>query len=90
MRAGDYIAYDVPSGNRQLHLVVLDVNSDGGGGATLTITPPIRESPANSATIITASATCIMLLTSDDQAAWDVNEALIYGITFSGEEAFKL
>jgi hypothetical protein len=90
LRAGDYIAYDLASGNRQLHLVVADVNSDGGGNAVLTITPPIRESPANNAPIIVSSTTCVMMLASDDGAAWDVDTALIYGVRFSGVEAFKL
>ncbi len=90
LKAGDYIAYDVPSGNRQLHMVVVDANSDGGGNATLIVTPPIRESPANNAVIIKSATTCVMMLSTDDAAAWDVDTALIYGIRFSGEEAFRL
>jgi hypothetical protein len=87
--AGDYIAYQVPSGNRQLHIIVADVNSDAGGSATLTIAPPIRESPADDEPLIISSPTCVMMLASDDGGAWDVDEAQIYGMRFTAEEAFS-
>lgn len=88
--AGDYIAYDLASGLRQLHMVVVDANSDAGGLAALTIEPPIRESPAADQAIITASPTCVMRLISDDQAAWDVDTAKHHGLAFSGVEELTL
>lgn len=88
LKAGDYIAWDTPSSWREMHKVTADANSTAGGNATLAITPPIRESPANNATIIVQSPTCVMMLTSDDEAAWDI-EPLIYGIQFSAEEVFS-
>ncbi len=39
---GDYISF-----NDELHIVADDVNSDGGGAATINIEPYIRVSPAN-------------------------------------------
>ncbi len=88
LRAGDYIAWDTPTSWREMHMVVSDANSDAGGAVTLVVTPPIRESPADNATIITASATCVMMLASDDSGAWDINEALFYGVEFNAEEVF--
>jgi len=90
MLAGDYIAFDLPSGLRQLHMVVADVNSDAGGLAALVIEPPIRESPAADAAIITTSPTCAMRLVNDDQSAWDISTALHHGIAFSGIEELTL
>lgn len=88
--AGDYIAYDVSSGLRQLHMVVTDADSDGSGDSALTIEPPIRESPADSASIIIASPTCVMRLISDDQAAWDIDTAKHHGLAFSAVEEVTL
>jgi len=88
--AGDYIAYDVSSGLRQLHMVVVDANSDGSGLSTLTIEPPIRESPAANETVIIASPTCVMALSSDDQAAWDIDTAKHHGLSFSAIEQVTL
>lgn len=88
LKAGDYIAWDTPTSWRELHLVVLDANSNASGQATLTIAPPIRESPAENATIIVSAPKCVMMLAADDGAGWDVNEALYYGVRFSAEEAF--
>lgn len=88
LKAGDYVAWGTPTSWRELHLVVVDANSNVSGQATLTITPPIRESPADNAPLILSAPTCVMMLASDEGAAWDVDEALFYGIRFSTEEAF--
>jgi hypothetical protein len=85
LKAGDYIAYDTTAG-RQLHMVTADASSDGTGQATLAIEPPIRTSPANNATIITASASCIMRLETPD-IGWDSDEISYYGFAFSAVEA---
>jgi len=90
MLAGDYIAYDVPSGLRQLHLVVADANSDAGGLAALVIEPAIRESPAADAGIITSSPTTVMGLVSDDQAAWGIDTAQHHGIAFNALQELTL
>jgi len=71
MRAGDFISFDPPTADRrELKMVTADVNSDGGGNATLAIKPPIRESPADGAALTTASASTIMRLTADTVSRW--------------------
>lgn len=83
--AGDYIAYDTASG-RSLHILTADVNSDGGGNATLPIAPSIRVAPANNATIIVSAPTCVMML-ANDLFDWSVDQALVYGLAFAAVEA---
>lgn len=101
--AGDFIAWGTPTGWRELHKVVADAGMTGalygnggygdagygGGEIELTITPPIRESPADNATLIISSPTCVMQLVSDEEAGWDVDQALFYGVRFSAEEVFS-
>ena len=89
LKTGDYVSWNTPTAWRELHKLTADATSDGSGNATLSITPPIRESPADNAPLIVQSATCVMMLASDDAAAWDVDEARIYGIQFSADEAFS-
>lgn len=88
MLEGDYIQFTNGDGNEELHMVVADVNSDGGGNATLTIEPSIRSSPANNAAITVTSASCEMALLDDEQAFWDAEHLDLYGISFAAEEVF--
>lgn len=90
LSVGDYVAYDVPSGGRQMHKLTAQADTDGGGAVTLAIRPPIRESPADGATILLSPATCVMRLIDDDQARWSVDETGIYTIAFSAIESFNL
>ena len=90
MVKGDYLAMDLPLGGRSLHQVTADADSDGAGNATLAIHPPLRESPANNATIITSSPTCVMRLLDDDQARWAIDGAGHYSIAFTAVESFNL
>lgn len=46
LRAGDYISF-----NNELHMVVVDANSDVSGNVTLSIAPPIRKTPADNAAV---------------------------------------
>lgn len=87
LRAGDYIAWNAPSGWRELHQVTADATSDGSGGATLSLAPPVRESPADGESLIVTAASCVMRL-KDDSAEWTVDEAMTYGIQFCGDESF--
>ena len=75
MRAGDYFHFDTPTSKRELKMITADVNSDGGGNATLTFEPPLRESPANNAALVVSSASCIMLLSADSVARWQNHPA---------------
>jgi hypothetical protein len=86
---GDYMAWDTPSGWRELHKVRANVNSAAGGTATVLLSPPIRESPAADAVLIRTGATCVMALATDDEASWSVDEALIHEIVFNAEEMFS-
>lgn len=86
--AGDYIAWDTPTSWREMHMIVADANSNASGQASFVITPPIRESPADNVPLIINSPTCVMMLGTDAEAAWDVDESLFYGLRFSAEEAF--
>lgn len=87
--AGDYLAWNTPSGWRELHIVCADANSDGGGAATLTLAPPIRESPANGAGLIITSPSCVMALATDAEASWSVDATMLYGVRFNAEEQFQ-
>lgn len=81
---GDYIAFDTSVG-RELKMVTADVTAAGGAMA-VAISPPIRTSPSNNETIITASPTCVMML-ADDEMGWSIDVASFYGISFSAIEA---
>ena len=87
LKAGDMIAFDTSDG-RELKMVTADVNSDGSGDCTISIEPSIRTSPANNASIIVASPSCVMRLLDDGQAQWTINELGLYEIKFSGIEVF--
>jgi hypothetical protein len=86
LKAGDYIAFD-GGATRELHLVVADANSDGGGAATLTIEPPIRIAPADNASIYVAPAQGVFRM-AEDLSEWDASEALHYGLGFAAVESF--
>jgi len=85
---GDYFAIDLPSGGRSLHKAVADHDSDGGGNATLSFRPALRESPTENAPLIIAAATCVMRLIDDDQAGWRESAGNLYGISFAAVESF--
>lgn len=79
--AGDYFQV-----SDELHMLVADANSSGGGNATLTFEPPLRTAVTGALTVSFAS--CVMRLASNEQAAWDVNHLKLYGLTFSAVESF--
>jgi hypothetical protein len=86
--AGDAISFDTATW-RERHIVTTDVDSDSSGNATIPLAFPIRESPIQSDPIVTTRASCIMRLADNDQAFWDVQQALRFGIQFTGVEVFK-
>jgi hypothetical protein len=89
LRAGDFIAWDTPSGWRELHQITADASATAAGQCTVRISPPIRESPAHGATVITTATTCVMQLATDDDGRWEIDDASLYAISFSAEEAFS-
>jgi hypothetical protein len=85
LKTGDYIQLG-SNGSSRLHKVLADANSDGSGNVTIDIWPHIRTAPANNATVTVSNAKGLFRLSSNEQA-WSVNEAAIYGMTFSAMEA---
>lgn len=83
LKAGDYFSV-----NSQLYMLVSDASSNGSGQATLTFEPPLRSSPADNAPLTLINASCVMRLMGNDQAAWDVGEAMIFGLSFQAVEVF--
>ncbi len=73
----------------ELKMVTASVDSDGAGLATISFTPSLRASPADSAAITLNDPVCIMMLDSDDAANWDLNSAAFYSLSFVGIEAFQ-
>ena len=80
---GDY--FQVGS---ELKMVTASVDSNGSGEATITFEPPLRASPSDNATIIYTNPTCVMRLVDDSQTGWDVDQLGLYGLSFTGVEAF--
>lgn len=85
---GDSIAFDTATW-RERHIVTTDVDSDSSGNATIPLAFPMRESPIQGDPLITTNASCIMRLINNEQANWDVQTALRFGIQFSAIEVFK-
>jgi hypothetical protein len=82
LKAGDYLQLIY-----RLHRVTDDVDSDANGNATLSIYPPIRETPADGQAIITTNAKGLFRLASNSNK-FSVNVASIYGFDFQCREAF--
>ena len=83
LKKGDYFTV-----NNELKMVTADETSDGSGDLTINFEPALRSSPSNNATITVSGATCIMMLSDDNQTMWDQTSIENYGLTFSGIEAF--
>ena len=80
---GDYFTV-----NLELKMVTADVTSNGSGVATINFTPSLRASPANNAPLTITNPTTTMMLVDDEQAFWDTDMVALYGVSFSGIEAF--
>lgn len=85
LKAGDYIQLGA-AGTATLHKVLADVDTNASGEATLSLWPHIRSAPANNATVVVSDTVGRWRLASNE-SSWSVNEASIYGITFSAREA---
>jgi hypothetical protein len=84
LRAGDYLALASP--RQRLHQVVADAASDGSGRATLSIVPPLRESPADDASLTVVQPFGLFRL-ADDEIGWDADHAAVFGLRFRAREA---
>jgi hypothetical protein len=85
LRAGDYIQIG-SNLTARLHKVLQNANSNSSGEVTLEIWPHLRTSPADNATVTVNNAQGMFRLSSNEQA-WSINEAAVYGVTFSAMEA---
>lgn len=85
LKAGDYIQLG-SNGASRLHKVLADANSNGSGGVTLDIWPHIRTAPADNAAVTVSNTVGCWRLASNE-SSWSVNEASIYGISFTAMEA---
>lgn len=84
LKAGDYLQIGY-----RLYKNLQDVNSDGSGNATLDIWPALRESPADDATIVTASTKGLFRLSSTRFPVASLSghqTAPIYSMSFSAVE----
>jgi hypothetical protein len=81
LKRGDYIQLIY-----RLHKVLDDVDSDASGNATLSIYPPIRETPADGQVILTDNTQGLFRLASNTNK-YSIGEAEIYGFQFSVREA---
>jgi hypothetical protein len=75
---GDY--FEV---NGELKQISERIASNGSGNATLKFSPPLRRSPANTATIITDNPMGLFYLADDNQASWRVSAPYIYALSLT-------
>ena len=85
LKAGDYVQLGA-AGTATLHKVLADVNTNSSGETTLSLWPHVRSAPLDDATVVVTDAVGRWRLSSNE-SSWSVNEASIYGITFSAMEA---
>jgi|DEB0MinimDraft_6_1074348.scaffolds.fasta_scaffold00590_2 hypothetical protein len=84
LKAGDYI--QLGSGSTStLHKVLADVDSDGGGQATIDIWPSVRRVVANNETVVVSNAKGQFRLAANI-SSWSINNSSAYGISFDAVE----
>lgn len=81
LQAGDYITI----GDQLLQLTA-NVTSDGSGVATVTFEPPIREAPANGASVVYKRPTALMYLVEEPVISVGVGD--VYSLALNLREAF--
>lgn len=82
---GDYIQLGSGS-TATLHKVLTSVDTNENGEATIDIWPGIRTAPADNASVIVSNTVGRWRLATNE-SEWSINEAAIYGISFSAMEA---
>lgn len=65
---------------------LLPANADGSGNATLSIYPPLRESPADGDALVLHNVTVLMRLKTNARK-WSETAARVYGLQFECREA---
>ena len=81
LKAGDYINLGAAA-DGAWHQVLVDVDTNGSGEATIDVWPSINIAPADNDPIVTSNTTGIFRLATN-KINWSVNNASIYGISFS-------
>ena len=88
LKAGDWVQTGSGS-TAHLYKNLDDAGSNGSGEATLTIWPKIRATaPTIGAAIVVSSPSGIWRLASNEMT-WDINDAVIYGLSFTCIEALN-
>lgn len=80
--AGDYLSV-----NGELKMLTADATADGGGAATLAITPPLRSAPADNAVVTLIKPTATFML-DQDESTWTYINGGYYEMTISCVEVF--
>ncbi len=80
LRAGDYISF-----NNELHMVVVDADSDASTNVTLSIAPPIRKTPADD-TIVDYTVPVLGVFMLAGPASWDTQLGIISSFTIEAVE----
>lgn len=86
LKAGDWLQLGTGT-NARLYKVILDVDSNSSGQATLTLWPKLRTSPADNQAIIVSSPVGKFMLATEHE--WSIDEAHIYGMSFSAMEDLR-
>jgi len=86
LKIGDYFQL-----GSELKMITSNINSDGSGNATLEFEPPMRSSSiANGSTIILSNASCLMILSDNQQTKWNSRDTIILSdFSFTCVEAFS-
>ena len=78
-KRGDFISI-----NSVLYKVMLDIDSDSSGNATISIWPDLQEAISDDSTIEIENPTGLFRLTTDN-ISFNINEAKHYGLNFSAQ-----
>jgi hypothetical protein len=87
--AGDFVSFDVTSAkgnaNRELNKLAANLTSNGSGQATMSLVFPIRQAPADDATVNVLTPSAYFMLT-DPRSSVDYQLAKFSTFTISAEE----
>ena len=86
LKAGDWLQLG-SGGTARLYKVLVDADSNVSGEATLTLWPKLRSSPADNAAITIASPMGRFMLAEEPE--WSIDEAHLYGLSFSAVEDLR-
>lgn len=86
LKGGDYFELTLNSIKR-LFLATADASSDGSGNMTISMVPPLQESPADNLALVLSTPKVEMMLAGDSEGLWNVPvNKLISGFTFAARE----